>query len=186
MVVEIDGAPHMIEQIQVQTPSARGGHALQDQGAQPQDQEPCREELPRNRRADRVELRAQAGSVSLSRWRRVPFHGLRQTSPSSRSTPTIFATWCSFMTENMEGVAGPGGGRRGHRHRTARHRRAADRRDRPPACAEIRRPEGPSRPRFRPGTSFRFPSTLTRERSFASTPAPASTWAGRPDRFDRH
>ena len=28
MVVEIDGAPHMIEQIQVQTPSARGAATL--------------------------------------------------------------------------------------------------------------------------------------------------------------
>ena len=28
MVVEIDGSPHMIEQIQVQTPSARGAATL--------------------------------------------------------------------------------------------------------------------------------------------------------------
>ena len=47
MVVEIDSAPHMIEQIQVQTPSARGSrHALQNQGTQSRRPKPAPRNLP--------------------------------------------------------------------------------------------------------------------------------------------
>ena len=76
MVVEIDGHPHLIEQIVVQTPSARGAATLYKIKAR---------NLKSRQRVDktykgtdglkRVEFRASSGPVPLPRRGPIPLHG---------------------------------------------------------------------------------------------------------------
>ena len=161
MVVEIDGAPHMIEHIQVQTPSARGAATLYKIKAR---------NLKTKTRVEKTykgtdaldESSFERGPSSTSTATPTSFTSwTRPTSTSSRSPPTTFATSRSFMTENMEGVEAlvvddeviaielP------------------DTVDLPitdtaPGVRGNSATAGPSRPRFRPATSSRFPSTSTR------------------------
>jgi elongation factor P len=104
MVVEIDGAPHMIEQIQVQTPSARGAATLYKIKA-------------RNLKTKNRVEKSYRGTDSLSEssFERRPvqylyhdgdeFHFMDSTDFSQFSfTADDLRDLASFMTENMEGV----------------------------------------------------------------------------------
>src|SRR5580692_10084133 len=104
MVVEIDGSPHMIEHIQVQTPSARGAATLYKVKA--------RNLKTRNR----VE-KTYRGSDGLneSSFERRPvqflyrdpdgFHFMDSTDYNQFSLPADeLAEQAPYMTENMEGV----------------------------------------------------------------------------------
>ncbi len=104
MVVEIDGAPHMIEQIQVQTPSARGAATLYKIKA-------------RNLKTKvRVE-KSYRGTDALneSSFERRPiqflyrdpdaFHFMDSADYNQFSLPADdLAEQAPFMTENMEGI----------------------------------------------------------------------------------
>jgi elongation factor P len=104
MVVEIDGAPHMIEQIQVQTPSARGAATLYKVKA--------RNLKTRNR----VEKTYRGtDTLSESSFERRPvqflyrdpdgFHFMDSTDYNQFSVPNDDLTdQAPFMTENMDGV----------------------------------------------------------------------------------
>ncbi len=104
MVVEIDGAPHMIEQIQVQTPSARGAATLYKIKA--------RNLKTRNR----VEKTYRGTDVlAESSFERRPvqylykdaegFHFMDSTDYNQFSlTAEDLEDQARFMTENMEGV----------------------------------------------------------------------------------
>ncbi len=154
----------------------RRGHALQDQGPQPQDEEPGREELPGHRCAERIELRAAADPVPLSRRRRAALHGRGQFQP---------------VRHLGRGLARPGavhdrehGGRRGAAGRTTRSSgsscptRSSCRSSTPrPGCGATPPPDGPSRRPSRPAWWSRSPSTSTRTRSSAWIPARANTSA---------
>jgi elongation factor P len=104
MVVEIDGAPHMIEQIQVQTPSARGAATLYKIKA-------------RNLKTKNRVEKSYRGTDSLneSSFERRPvqylyrdgdeFHFMDSTDFTQFSFPADdLRDIASFMTENMEGV----------------------------------------------------------------------------------
>src|SRR3954469_20943937 len=104
MVVEIDGAPHMIEQIQVQTPSARGADTLYKIKAR------------KLKTKNRVE-KAYRGTDALSEssFERRPVQYLYRDGDefhfmdSADFTQFSFSAddlrdIASFMTENMEGV----------------------------------------------------------------------------------
>ena len=104
MVVEIDGAPHMIEQIQVQTPSARGAATLYKIKA-------------RNLKTKNRIEKAYRGTDSLSEssFERRPvqylyrdadeFHFMDSADFTQFSfTAEDLRDLASFMTENMEGV----------------------------------------------------------------------------------
>lgn len=104
MVVEIDGAPHMIEQIQVQTPSARGAATLYKVKA--------RNLKTRNR----VEKSFRGtDSLAESSFERRPvqylyrddeaFHFMDSTDFNQFSFPAEdLEDQAPFMTENMDGV----------------------------------------------------------------------------------
>ena len=104
MVVEIDGAPHMIEQIQVQTPSARGAATLYKVKARNLKTKNRVEKAYRGTDApERVELRAPAGPVSLPGRR--GFHFMDSADFNQFSLPADdLARPSPYMTENMEGV----------------------------------------------------------------------------------
>jgi elongation factor P len=104
MVVEIDGAPHMIEQIQVQTPSARGAATLYKIKA-------------RNLKTKNRVEKSYRGTDSLSEssFERRPiqylyrdgdeFHFMDSTDFSQFSfSADDLRDIVPFMTENMEGV----------------------------------------------------------------------------------
>src|SRR5436305_8099184 len=104
MVVEIDGAPHMIEQIQVQTPSARGAATLYKIKA-------------RNLKTKNRIEKSYRGTDSLSEssFERRPvqylyrdadkFHFMDSADFTQFSfTAEDLRDLASFMTENMEGV----------------------------------------------------------------------------------
>ncbi len=104
MVVEIDGAPHMIEQIQVQTPSARGAATLYKIKA-------------RNLKTKARVEKAYRGTDSLSEssFERRPvqflyrdaeaFHFMDAADFNQFSLPADdLSDQASYMTENMEGV----------------------------------------------------------------------------------
>jgi elongation factor P len=104
MVVEIDGAPHMIEQIQVQTPSARGAATLYKIKA-------------RNLKTKNRVEKSYRGTDALneSSFERRPvqylyrdadeFHFMDSADFSQFSfTADDLRDLASFMTENMEGV----------------------------------------------------------------------------------
>src|SRR5947209_2881394 len=104
MVVEIDGAPHMIEQIQVQTPSARGAATLYKVKA-------------RNLKTKTRVEKAYRGTDTLneSSFERRPvqylyrdqdaFHFMDAADFNQFSfPPDELADLAPFMTENMEGV----------------------------------------------------------------------------------
>ena len=104
MVVEIDGAPHMIEQIQVQTPSARGAATLYKVKA-------------RNLKTKNRVEKSYRGTDSLaeSSFERRPVQYLYRDGDefhfmdSADFTQFSFSAddlrdIASFMTENMEGV----------------------------------------------------------------------------------
>jgi elongation factor P len=104
MVVEIDGAPHMIEQIQVQTPSARGAATLYKIKA-------------RNLKTKARVEKSYRGTDGLneSSFERRPvqylyrdtdeFHFMDAADFSQFSfTADDLRDQASFMTENMEGV----------------------------------------------------------------------------------
>ncbi len=104
MVVEIDGAPHMIEHIQVQTPSARGAATLYKIKA-------------RNLKTKNRVEKAYRGTDSLteSSFERRPvqflyrdpdaFHFMDSESYNQFSmTLEDLGDQASFMTENMEGI----------------------------------------------------------------------------------
>src|SRR3954462_15827308 len=104
MVVEIDGAPHMIEQIQVQTPSARGAATLYKIKA--------RNLKTRNR----VEKSFRGtDSLNESSFERRPvqylyrdpdgFHFMDSTDFNQFSlSADEVEDFAPYMTENMEGV----------------------------------------------------------------------------------
>ena len=105
MVVEIDGAPHMIEQIQVQTPSARGAATLYKIKAR---------NLKTKARVEKS-YRGTDGLTESSFERRpvqflyrdpdgVPLHGLGRLQPVLPLRSTTWTTIAPYMTENMEGV----------------------------------------------------------------------------------
>ena len=104
MVVEIDGAPHMIEQIQVQTPSARGAATLYKIKAR---------NLKTKARVEKS-YRGTDGLNESSFERRpvqylyrdaVEFHFMDAADFSQFSfTAEDLRDLVSFMTENMEGV----------------------------------------------------------------------------------
>ena len=82
MVVEIDGAPHMIEQIQVQTPSARGAATLYKIKARNlKTKKRVEKVVPRHRWPERVELRAPAGPVSSTATRKASTSWTRRLQP---------------------------------------------------------------------------------------------------------
>ncbi len=104
MVVEIDGAPHMIEQIQVQTPSARGAATLYKIKA-------------RNLKTKNRVEKSYKGTDSLneSSFERRPvqflyrdpdgFHFMDAADFNQFSLPTEdLRDQAPYMTENMEGV----------------------------------------------------------------------------------
>jgi elongation factor P len=104
MVVEIDGAPHMIEQIQVQTPSARGAATLYKVKA-------------RNLKTrQRIERTFKGGdSLSESSFERRPvqflyrdadgFHFMDSADYNQFSlTREELEEQAPYMTENMEGI----------------------------------------------------------------------------------
>src|SRR6516164_8313993 len=104
MVVEIDGAPHMIEHIQVQTPSARGAATLYKVKA-------------RNLKTKARVEKAYRGTDALneSSFERRPvqflyrdpdaFHFMDAADYNQFSLPADDLTeQAPFMTENMEGV----------------------------------------------------------------------------------
>jgi elongation factor P len=104
MVVEIDGAPHMIEQIQVQTPSARGAATLYKVKA-------------RNLKTKTRVEKSYRGTDSLneSSFERRPvqflyrepeaFHFMDSTDYNQFSLPVDELRDLSpYMTENMDGV----------------------------------------------------------------------------------
>ena len=181
MVVEIDGAPHMIEQIQVQTPSARGAATLYKIKA-------------RNLKTATGSRRRYRGTDALneSSFERRPvqflyrdpdgFHFMDSADFNQFSLPVDdLGDQSPYMTENMEGVEALVVDDEVIAHRDARHRRAADRRDRPRRPGQLgHRPDQAGHAR-RPATSSRSPSTSSRGSPSASTPGPASTSAGRPD-----
>ena len=104
MVVEIDGAPHMIEQIQVQTPSARGAATLYKIKARNLKTKNRVEKIvPGHRRPERVELRAPADPVPLPRPPTATLHGLGHFNQFSLPLEEL-RDQAPFMTENMEGV----------------------------------------------------------------------------------
>ena len=105
MVVEIDGAPHMIEQIQVQTPSARGAATLYKVKARNLKTKNRVEKSYRGTDVARPSRASSAGRSSTSTA--TPTRSIswtRPTSTSSRSRPTTCDDIAPFMTENMEGV----------------------------------------------------------------------------------
>ena len=104
MVVEIDGAPHMIEQIQVQTPSARGAATLYKVKA-------------RNLKTKLRVEKSYRGTDALneSSFERRPvrflyrepdaFHFMDAADFNQFTFPTDeIAELAPFMTENMEGI----------------------------------------------------------------------------------
>ncbi len=96
MVVEIDGSPHMIEQIQVQTPSARGAatlYKIERVTSRPShaSRRPIAALTPSMSRASSV-VRFSISTVI----RTVVTSWIRPTSTSSRSRSTIFVI--SFPT----------------------------------------------------------------------------------------
>jgi elongation factor P len=104
MVVEIDGAPHMIEQIQVQTPSARGAATLYKVKA-------------RNLKTKMRVEKSYRGTDSLSEssFERRPvqflyrdpeaFHFMDSADYNQFAVPLDeMKDLAPFMTENMEGV----------------------------------------------------------------------------------
>ena len=104
MVVEIDGAPHMIEQIQVQTPSARGAATLYKIKAR---------NLKTKTRVEKS-YRGTDGLNESSFERRpvqflyrdpdaLPLHGLGRLQPVLVPADDL-RDLAPFMTENMEGV----------------------------------------------------------------------------------
>ncbi|HWE40072.1 MAG TPA: elongation factor P [Isosphaeraceae bacterium] len=104
MVVEIDGAPHMIEQIQVQTPSARGAATLYKVKAR---------NLKTRNRVERTFKGTD--SLSESSFERRPvqflyrdgdgFHFMDSADFNQFSlTADDVADQSPYMTENMEGV----------------------------------------------------------------------------------
>src|SRR5271157_4482487 len=85
MVVEIDGAPHMIEQIQVQTPSARGAATLYKIKA-------------RNLKTKTRVEKSYRGTDSLN-------ESSFERRPNQFSLPVEeLRDQLPFMTENMEGI----------------------------------------------------------------------------------
>ena len=104
MVVEIDGAPHMIEQIQVQTPSARGAATLYKLKAR---------NLKTRMRVDKTYKGTE--SLAESSFERRPvqylyrddreFHFMDSTDFNQFTLPAAdLADQSVFMTENMDGV----------------------------------------------------------------------------------
>ena len=176
MVVEIDGSPHMIEQIQVQTPSARGAATLYKiKGATSR---------PRSESTNRTVAPMRSTSRASSAGRSSIFTEIttrftswtRHHSISSRCRSRS-CDQAEFMTENMEGVEAlvvddeviaielP------------------DTVELPiietaPESAATRRPGAPSRPRCRRVSWSRSQSTLTRGRPSGSTPGQESIWDG--------
>ena len=179
MVVEIDGAPHMIEQIQVQTPSARGAATLYKIKA-------------RNLKTKARVEKSYRGTDSLneSSFERRPVQYLYRDPDALHFMDSVTFNQFSLSLDELRdsGVVhdrehgrgrGTGGRRRGDRDRAARHGRAADCRDDARACAAIRRPDAPSPRRSRPASSYRSPSISIRARSCGSTPGPESIWGAR-------
>jgi elongation factor P len=104
MVVEIDGAPHMIEQIQVQTPSARGAATLYKVRAR---------NLKSKNRVEKTYRGTDALPESSFERRPVQFlyrdpdalHFMDSSSYNQFSVPLEeLRDQAPFMTENMEGV----------------------------------------------------------------------------------
>jgi elongation factor P len=104
MVVEIDGAPHMIEQIQVQTPSARGAATLYKVKAR---------NLKTRNRVEKTYRGTDALSESSFERRPVQFlyrdpdrfHFMDSADYNQFSMPADeLKDIAPFMTENMEGV----------------------------------------------------------------------------------
>jgi elongation factor P len=104
MVVEIDGAPHMIEQIQVQTPSARGAATLYKIKAR---------NLKTNARVDKSYRGTDSLSESSFERRQVQYlyrdadalHFMESASFNQFALPLDeMGDQAMFMTENMEGV----------------------------------------------------------------------------------
>src|SRR3954466_12075169 len=104
MVVEIDGAPHMIEQIQVQTPSARGAATLYKIKAR---------NLKTKTRVDKSYRGTDALAESSFERRPVQylyrdteaFHFMDAADYNQFSMPADdLKEQAPFMTENMEGV----------------------------------------------------------------------------------
>src|SRR4051794_17548956 len=104
MVVEIDGAPHMIEQIQVQTPSARGAATLYKIKAR---------NLKTRNRVEKSYRGTDALHESSFERRTVQFlyrdpdgfHFMDSADYNQFSIPAEdLADQSPFMTENMEGV----------------------------------------------------------------------------------
>ena len=82
MVVEIDGAPHMIEQIQVQTPSARGAATLYKIKARNLKTKNRVEKTYRGTDAlNESSFERRAGAVPLPRPRCAPLHGFDDVQP---------------------------------------------------------------------------------------------------------
>jgi elongation factor P len=105
MVVEIDGAPHMIEQIQVQTPSARGAATLYKIKAR---------NLKTKNRVEKSYRGTDALNESSFERRPVQFlyrdpdelHFMDSTSFNQFSfSVDELRDQAPFMTENMEGIA---------------------------------------------------------------------------------
>jgi elongation factor P len=104
MVVEIDGAPHMIEQIQVQTPSARGAATLYKIKAR---------NLKTRARVEKTYRGTEGLNESSFERRPVQFlyrdpegyHFMDSADYNQFSIPTVdLEDQIPFMTENMEGV----------------------------------------------------------------------------------
>jgi elongation factor P len=104
MVVEIDGAPHMIEQIQVQTPSARGAATLYKIKAR---------NLKTRNRVEKTYRGTDALSESSFERRAVQFlyrdpdgfHFMDSADYNQFSIPVDdLEDQAPYMTENMEGV----------------------------------------------------------------------------------
>jgi elongation factor P len=104
MVVEIDGAPHMIEQIQVQTPSARGAATLYKIKAR---------NLKTRNRVEKSYRGTDSLNESSFERRAIQFlyrdadgfHFMDSTDFNQFSIPSDdLADQAPFMSENMEGV----------------------------------------------------------------------------------
>jgi len=104
MVIEIDGAPHMIEQIQVQTPSARGAATLYKIKAR---------NLKTRNRVEKSYRGTDALAESSFERRAVQFlyrdpdafHFMDSVDFNQFSLPVVdLEEQAPFMTENMEGV----------------------------------------------------------------------------------
>ena len=130
MVVEIDGAPHMIEHIQVQTPSARGAATLYKIKAR---------NLKTRTRVEKTYRGTDALTESSFERRPVQFlyrdadgfHFMDSADFNQFSfSADDLEDQAPFMTENMEGVEALVVDDEVDRDRDPRHGRAADHRDR--------------------------------------------------------